>query len=343
MKKKLLTMFLALILCAGFTAVPTFACTSFAVYSDQVIYGKNFDYSDSGINLSSCALQITGGVKTFQVQLSMPMGTGYDATMNEDGLFSCINQVNPPSLSPGDFDMTGFVTVTNTVEDVNAVKNILTKSTVGNMYGSYHLLFADPSGNAVVLENNGQLTQTPINGKYIVMTNFYNSTLQGKSYTDAEGVGADRYIIACQNIEANFKTFDVDAAFDTLQKTIQSSTHFSVVGDPANQVVYLAIHQNYGQIWKISLKDETVETYRGFQKPVIFNLHGTDVYFQTLMDYQIDGTITGVDPANYSFPKSPGLSWIWWTAGAVVIAAAGACIGLLIWKRAKRSRQASSR
>jgi hypothetical protein len=132
-----------------------------------------------------------------------------------------------------------------------------------------HDLFADPGGEAVVVEViEDQEELTAISGKSIVMTNFPVSSIRGQPIEEIEGVGADRYQIATLGIQDNLDEFQVDDGLRILEETAlegEFSTQASMVFDPINLEVYIALDRDFNKIWLVSLKENTISTFRGFK------------------------------------------------------------------------------
>jgi len=248
-----------------------FACTSFAVYSRETIYGMNFDYSDVPVRFT---IQDYGDLKVFQMEFKTENGYVPTVGMNSAGLFASSQMLFPelPDSSPGDGKRISIWQLYHSglyhKTAVAEVHELLSEYRVVNSGLTLHNLFADPEGNAVVVEADEKgAVLTPIEGPFIVMTNFPNGSLQGKLYTEANGAGADRYLIAYENIENNLEEFNIELGLETLEKALlvgDYSTKASMVFDPENLEIFIALNRQYDQIWKISLTGGTIETYRGF-------------------------------------------------------------------------------
>jgi hypothetical protein len=160
--------------------------------------------------------------------------------------------------------------------DVEQVENSINgKQWIQFKGPSIHNLFADIKGNAIVTEtDNKENFITHIENKFIVMSNFFNHGLAGKSYKEAVGAGADRYITAHDHIAQNMDSFSVDKGFELLEKVSlkdkDCSTLCSMIFQPQTNHIYIAVYQDFETIWKVSLSNKTIETHSGFDK-----------YFQT--------------------------------------------------------------
>ena len=62
---------------------------------------------------------------------------------------------------------------------------------------------------------------------------------------------------------------DLSKAFETLEKakleTKSFSTQCSMVFNPVEGVMYFSLKRDFNKIWKVNLKERTLETYKGFK------------------------------------------------------------------------------
>ena len=259
-----------------FVAISTasvLACTSFAVYGDRTLYGMNFDYPPNEIRFSIEQHEV-GAVFIG----SFWMGDQYGRTvgMNEHGLFSSDQMISPlraPAATLDDGEMyiwnayyEGLSTCTSVAEVLDMIGE---RRLVQYPSPALHNLFADPSGDAMVVETGAaENAITRIDGPFLVMTNFHNSDFCDSPLGAIVGGGADRYRTAHRMIEGSEVTFDIDQAFAVLESTSQPSgsykTRWSLVADPEALGIYIALERDYDHIWKVSLHERTIETFRGF-------------------------------------------------------------------------------
>ena len=247
------------------------ACTSFAVYSNHTVYGMNFDYRPNSRQLFSISSEFQG--KVFHLR---PIGFGEVAGMNMKGLFAACqglipDQKPPPIRSKNQISTWIFHRMTlSRFEQVSQVKDFLNKKQVVQAMGtSMHNLVADRFGQALVVESvNNDNRITEIKDPYIVMTNFPIYLLQGKRYEAAEGIGSERYKIAHRYIKANFREFDIEKGMEVLKLAQNQSSTFttrcSMVFDPLKKEILICLEGNFDRIWKVSLENQTIETFRGF-------------------------------------------------------------------------------
>ncbi|MEJ2207920.1 MAG: SUMF1/EgtB/PvdO family nonheme iron enzyme [Anaerolineae bacterium] len=255
------------------TATLPFACTSFAVYSDETFYGMNFDYPDTEIKFS---IYPSGDRKVFQMEFYE--GDGFSATvgMNSAGLFSSCQMLFPEAperASPGPDDVYPWQVYRRALfdfESVQEVSGFIADKKVVHWSRTLHDLFADPYGNAMVVEaGEEENVVTTIENDFIVMTNFPNGDFVGQGYETVQGVGADRYKIAYENISEHMVDFDVERGLETLEKAVSSGdfpTQASMVFEPERGQVYIALKKDFGRIWRVSIADQTIETYSGFSQ-----------------------------------------------------------------------------
>lgn len=273
---------------------PLYACSSFAVYAERPIYGMNFDYDNCPMKF---LISETDGIKTFHLAFQRPIKGNMiwvrTAGMNDKGLFaSCQEElpytVNPPHPKDGEIYIHQLYTQLDSYGKTEEVLNICSmKKLVQHEAVSVHNLFADKYGNAVVTEataNGNRLMK--INGGFIVMTNFPNRSIEGESYKKAKGTGDERYIMAHEFIQEHKDEFDINYGMTVLEKirmtqpTIKTSC--SMVFDPQNNAIYIAVKQNYHKIFKVSLNNSTIETLRGFGKYQKTSLDSEGILFSSL-------------------------------------------------------------
>ncbi len=179
------------------------ACTSFAVYSNNTVYGMNM----KGLFVSCQGL---------------------------------IPDEKPPAARRKNQISTWIFhqMALSRFERVHQAKDFLNnKQMVQAMGTSLHNLVADRLGDAMVVETGETENQiTEIQDRYMVMTNFPIYQLKGKSYEEAEGIGSERYKIAHRYIKSNLKDFDIEKGMEVLKLAQNKSktypTRCSMVFDP---------------------------------------------------------------------------------------------------------------
>ena len=274
-------------LCAGLHA-PLAACTSFAVYAAETWYGMNFDYPPTEIRLF-----ITHEGDRVVYHAGMP-NWGRIAQMNDLGLFSNLQilDFNTPQTSTAaanglalqalyDEPIRSLGTVGAVLDYINGRRVVPSWTT------SLHTLFADRDGRAMVVEPYGSssaITENP--GPFLVMTNFPNHDFAGQDYRTTFGTGADRYQIAYAYIQGHLAGFSRADALETLRRTVQSSgsypTLVSQVFDPDNLEVFACFARDFTRIWRVSLRNETIETYAGFPLNRVLPLDAAGLTASTL-------------------------------------------------------------
>jgi hypothetical protein len=302
-----------------------FACTSFAVYAGETLYGMNFDYPDVECRFT---IRPSGDMNVFQMEFLQ--GNDYSATvgMNSAGLFSSCQMLFPEvpeTRSPGPDEVYPWQVYRQALFDAERVEEVaefISDRRVVHWSVTLHDLFADVHGNAMVVEaGDGENVVTRIEDDFIVMTNFPNGDFAGQGYERVEGVGAERYKAAYENISAHMGTFDVARAFETLEKAVSSGdypTQVSMVFAPETGTVYVALKQDFGRIWKVSIADETIETYSGFDTTMEAELGSSGVLASDLER------------------ASHGIRWGYLIlAGLAIVLAGGFCV-VLITRRSSR-------
>jgi len=279
------------------------ACTGFAVYAGRTLYGMNFDYPPNEVRFS--IEEHEAGALFLGSFLS---GDFYASTvgMNEHGLFASEQMVFPARATvdePAEDELFIWDAFYEGLRQCESVDEVL--AWIGDrrlvQYPSLqlHNLYADPSGNAMVVEcGAAENVITEIEGPFLVMTNFHNGDFRGLRLRDVAGVGAERYRVAHRYLEENLDGFDVDRGLELLRRTSMATgdcrTRYSLVFDPEALAVYIALERDYDHIWKASLTERTIETYRGFDEHRVFPLDGTGITGPTLQAYAPPPVAEGV-------------------------------------------------
>lgn len=275
---------LALFIVLLFLIVPNVAsgCTSFAVYRQQPIYGMNFDWSPINMYFSLTKEAETGdNCASFSfTREDRKSGQVLTAAM-KNGILLVTHQQSPKNLvtrtddtiAEGEAFIAEIIPLALTILSAQPeagieqlLKEFAKKKFVnGRKDSGVHCLIAGPEGEAAILEvgnkANKILAKT---GDFIVMSNFAHAPFKGKDYTEVIGPGANRYIAAHKYIEENLGEFGVEQAFEALRHTAQTLTLCSLVFAPMEGNIYLALYGDLEKIWRISLTESTIETYRGF-------------------------------------------------------------------------------
>jgi hypothetical protein len=257
---------------------PCQACTSFATYATKPIYGMNFDYP-AHLELRF-AITEHNGIKVFRQQFVQGSMIADIAGMNSHGLLSTQQIVNPiPANITGQSSNPLYLWdlhngVLTQFANISQVRDWLSTRTLIHYPDiPLHSLLADITGQAIVAEVGEQGNAiTPIEGDFHVMTNFPVYQFAGKSYEEVEGSGSTRYKIAYQYLLEQAEHFDIEYGLALLQVAINTSAEYptrcSMVFDPTTQEIYVALEGNFEKIWKVSLQDGTMETWKGFTEPV---------------------------------------------------------------------------
>jgi hypothetical protein len=278
---------------------PAAACTSFAVYSDMPWYGMNFDYYSTTPFLVSI-VQEDGIGLFFMAYLS---GNRYVPTVgiNEAGLFASTQLLyhneTIVDIDPGDDSLYMYQLFVDSLVGLDQVSQVREIAATRQIVDAYpyrptHNLFADPTGEAIVVEAiGGKTTVTEVEDGFLIMTNFPNGRFAGKSCDEVKGIGADRYITAHDAISQAKDSFGLQEALAVLHDTAQPHsamcpTLCSLVFDPSGRYVYVVIYQDFERIWRVSLEEEIIETYSGFSEHVSLPLGQDAISSSELIKYR---------------------------------------------------------
>ncbi|WDP84644.1 MAG: hypothetical protein HUN05_05365 [Desulfobacter sp.] len=276
---KFLSFVIILILVFGYSS-SAFAFTSFALYGPQIFYGMNFDYFSIPLKFwieSNLGMNIFHLSFLYDQTIDDPEYKGYFAKtcgMNSKGLF-CASQEIEPHIEGQKHAGRSEVHIDDQYDAISKYfgvdqikQTIKGKKWIQFIGPSIHNLFADIQGNAMVTEtDNNENFVTWMDNEFIVMSNFSNHGMAGKSYQEAVGAGADRYIAAHDYILENMNSFSVDQGFRLLEKVSLNekdcSTQCSMIFLPQTNHIYICVYQDFKTLWKVSLENKTIETHQG--------------------------------------------------------------------------------
>ncbi|SCY68304.1 hypothetical protein [Desulfoluna spongiiphila] len=257
------------------------ACTGFAVYGEQIVYGMNFDYFSIPLKF---LIESRGGMNVFHLAFLYektqddPRFRNYYAKtcgMNDRGLFCSCQEVEPyvqglESLGEGEGDIGDQYDALETCTCVDDVRRLIPSTRWVQSPGpSVHNLFADTGGHAMVTEtDNRDHVITDMGGDFLVMANFPNHAMAGKPLDEVVGVGAERYRRAHTYLAAHKQSFGVSQGFDLLGQVVCDdpgcTTLCSMVCLPRERTIYLTTDPKMEKIWKVSLGRNVIETDRGY-------------------------------------------------------------------------------
>jgi len=288
-------LFICLLLFLYTDRMQLFACTSFAVYSNNIYYGMNFDYPEVEMRFLITQNDVN---KFFHLQF---YSNGYWSStvgMNSNGFFSSCQMLYPEVSNwhnPSDDEITIGQLFYNSLLSFDSTNTIInyfdtSDTKVIHSYGiTLHDLFADKYGDAITLEvGDPDPLITEQENNFIIMTNFPNSEFVGQPYTNVQGVGADRYIAAYEYINDNIDDFDYTDGIEALHQTIQATggyrTQCSFLFNPVDLEIYIVLKRNFDNIWRVDLENETIETFMGFDFYRIMDIGDNGILVSELED-----------------------------------------------------------
>ena len=302
MMKRYVVLLSVCILLLGIIVEEGFACTSFAVYSTKTLYGMNFDYPPNEIRFS---IEEHEAGAVFIGSFWMGEHYGRTVGMNEHGLFSSDQMVYPlradvEELAEDEiYIWDAFYSVLQECSGVDEVVDwIGDRRLVQYPTLPLHNLYADPGGNAMVVEVGVPANViTEITGSFLIMTNFHNGDFQGADLGDIRGDGEKRYRTAYAYLDEHVEDFNINHAFEALRQTAHKSgdfkTRYSLVFDPEAREVYIALERDYDHIWRASLDARTIETFAGFTQDKILPLNDEGVLGSVLQALATEKTDRG--------------------------------------------------
>lgn len=259
--------------------ISSYACSSFAYYGDKVYYGMNWDYYpnyDATFYISE-----VNNMKVFTVFDQ----DGADFTgMNTEGFFAAQIMVTPTEkfgvlrelqnktlkrIQMKDLYRESLYKYSKLeqVDDYLRDKRLLYSTT------ELHTMFADKFGFAQVIEvGEHENMITKLKDKFLIMSNFTNYYFEDTDYKKIAARGSDRYIAGYDYMLKNIDNFDLNKGIGMLEamKCDDMSFHTlcSFLYEPATNSVYIAISRDFSKVWRLSINNGTIETYRGFDEPM---------------------------------------------------------------------------
>ncbi len=263
---------LVLLVCLVFSfSTMGLACSGFAVYGEQIIYGMNFDYHlepEVAFFLEQRAdRNVLYG--SFQEGSEWYDMVGY----NTEGLFVTLQMLEPrdpknitsqPLLIP-ELKYIALLKA-STVADVEELIGDRRLFPIPG-YFYLHSLYADREGNTLIVESGVEKNHLFRNSKnYEVMTNFYHHDLPTMELKDSPEGGMDRYITAERIIKTHIQSFQIDNAWQVLKETTQGiHSRVSLLVLPEKNQVLFALSNDFSRIWSIDVEKGLLSSYQGLK------------------------------------------------------------------------------
>ncbi len=257
-------------------SVPTFACSSFVVYFDEPIYGMNLDISSSDVTFMLLEDEDLGATCFVLLFWYKELYYGSNFVMTSKGQFRSSQEQSPKKpgkeisdLDPDEAFLIFFFSNQLLAYDLeDSLQWLEDKRLVHRHDVCEHLLLADVDGRAAIIEVGDEKNEIiPMVDDFLVMTNFKNSDFRDVPYNQIKATSSDRYQKIYEHILANRDNFDVDTAFEALRKARTPVTKCSMVFVPRENNIYFALNGSFEKLWRLSLLDKTIYTYKGHGEP----------------------------------------------------------------------------
>lgn len=282
--RKLFFLFIVLLIVTSL-----FPCSSFSVYSDLTMMGMNFDY----FNNPEMRLDILHFDDTKALSLSFEVDGNLYQTLgiNDSGIFQTFQSVRSKKYV-GEYKLTknlgGLIYELMDWRDLDEIDELLDKyRLISPANFSLHTHIAHKDGRAMILEvgENGNVV-IDRKSDYLVMTNFFVGDFDVFQDGIAEGSGCWRYRNICDLLDDYKDNLDLNKGFEILKSAVQSITLASVIFIPDEMNVYICFEKDFERIWKVSLQNETVETFRGFENNKVLKIGGAGIMSSTLNNWK---------------------------------------------------------
>lgn len=275
MKKLLIILFIS-ILISGFSCSAASASTSFTINSELPLYGVNFDVNDTDLIFRVLDKNDT---KIFYVQYVGILGEEMDSylpivAMNNKGFFVSCQIQSPAATYTYDQNIqtmeVGSLTL-DAAAEYGSVDDIIIDidgQLPINSEASLHSLFVDLTGATLIVEAGNEVKKR--DESFTLMTDLPFDMKENKYSGTIPEEEKARYESVYNYIRKNISDFNVNKAFEVLKSSAQEweggGTKCSMVFDPTNREIYIAMNRNYTKIWKVLLEKATMETWKGFSK-----------------------------------------------------------------------------
>ncbi|NLW46507.1 MAG: hypothetical protein GXY86_04110 [Firmicutes bacterium] len=298
--KKACLVLSVLILLSVFSCLPAEGCTSFAEYSDTILYGMNFDFIPN--TELKFVVDKSGDGKVFLMRSQI--GDTFIETigMNDKGLFAAFmmqfpEQMGKSILAENEITTWDLFMMSRSCERCQQIMDFLKNRRLVHIDLTTHLFFGDQYGDSTIIEvGDDDNVIIPMEGQFNVMTNFSNTGFIGKPYTEVIGAGDDRYKTAYEHIQKNINNFSVETGLETLALTQQSDGTFptlcSMIFDPENKEVYIVLNRGFSKVWKLSMEKETIESFKGFDKPITVKMKPEGILASELIKFGAEALAT---------------------------------------------------
>lgn len=241
------------------------ACTSFVDFKGETPwYGMNFDWYPEQDILFRIEND-SEGEPVFTMSFIADGNPVPTVGFTEDGRFSSMQVIDAPWTGPSaDSDnpliFIPFYALVYNGASVADIQDMAGEASF-RQYDAppLHVLVADATGSASIIEvgENGNRLLDLAGGDILVMTNFSNCEWQGADPGDIDGVGADRFLAAHTALEACDAGMGPAGCMAVLDAAINTSEAFptraSMVFDPLEGRVYIAVAGDFENLWSIDL------------------------------------------------------------------------------------------
>ena len=269
-------------------------CTSFVVHSQKTFIGMNFDNKNP-------------------VKIMLKDNNQFLALVNENGQFlpsfgcnsngTFMNTLMVDSSDQGEYRRgKNVIHIMRLLEEIlgekiqfDLLNNILNDKQIVNVPNySVHSMIAGKNKKAYIVEpGRSNIDISLLNTSFLVLTCFPLSEYIDTSYTEVEGLGAERYKKAYEMILKNEEIFSVETCFSILKETKQENgeypTQFSMVLIPEDNVIYFAINGDFTKVFEFSFLHNEIRTKYGFHGENILQLSKKGILLSELENWSKRG------------------------------------------------------
>jgi hypothetical protein len=271
-------------------SVSVFSCTSF-VYDTGAfcVRGMNFDYENNP--------EVRMKIEHFDAQTALlfsfktPIGFAHMIGINERGIFATTQSLSKRYFKKDNrktvFIHDVFLEMLKSASAVSDLEVYLTDKRVRFSPMMYtHIMIADKNGGAVAIEvgeRDNQIIKK--DGDLFAMANFPLYQFIEKPYDQVFGRGAESYKGVWKAMLESEDGFGLEEAIYTLEQVVIPTTECSVIYFPLKEEIYVGFDGNFDKMWKISLKSEMIETFKGFDEKKTCQLNANGILKSELLKW----------------------------------------------------------
>lgn len=238
-------------------------CTSFSIYSNEILYGMNFDISSRPIKFSLVNKKDNKALLILQKK----NGTFYPSFgFTENGVFANLLMVEP--TEKGKYRrgknivhiMKIFDEVISNKVAVEDIKEKYKQFSIVNVPSfSVHSMIANMNITVFIEPGEEIISEDRTSKKYFVLSN--------GSIADSQKEADNRYCTCSLGLEKYEQNISVEKGFEILKSCCQKDgeypTQLSMISRPREGEIYFVAQRDFDKVYKYSFKTDIITLWKG--------------------------------------------------------------------------------